>query len=458
MRTPTHVRRPCRAALVTLALAVAGLLAGCGGGDDGEYPVCSQAAQKGWLGDTMNDWYFWYRQSPRPNPAGFADVLDYYEALLYTGGTAEFPQADRWSRSESTASFNRFYGDGATLGYGVAVNGLEVAGLAGQPLLVRHVEPTSDAASKGVQRGDEIVSADGRSAADMIAANDFGALAASQVGQRLTLVLRNGGAVRTVVLVASVFALTPVSDVAVVASPNGRRIGYLMVKEMIGQAEAGIDSAFATFRAQGVQDLVVDLRYNGGGLVSVGATLASYIAGTRGSGRAYVDLLYNDKRSGNDQRFLFGNPQQALGLARVYLLTGPRTCSASEQVINGLRGIDVQVFTVGDTTCGKPFGSLPVSSCGTTYTAVNFESANARNEGRYWDGFDASCAVGEDLSRPIGALDDPLLVAAAHHIDNGACPAVAAAAAARRQRVLGLERPAWRRGLRLDERDVLLPR
>lgn len=444
-------------------LAAAGAvvaLAACGGTAD-DFEDCSQVGQKEWVGRYMNDWYFWYQLSPRPNPASFNDVLDYYDALLYTGGTAPFLAADRYSRSESTESFNRFYGDGATMGYGVAVNGFEVQ--PGQPLYVRYVEPASDAAVQGVQRGDEVLSANGLTPAQL-ATENYASLTASRAGDRLTLQLRRAGVTRTVVVEAKVFNLTPVTGTQVVASPNGRVLGYLMVKDMISQARTGLDTAFAQFTAQGVQDLVLDLRYNGGGLVSVGATVASLVAGTRGfvgnvtSGapRTYSALLYNDKRaSANNQSFFFENRSNALGVPRVYVLAGPRTASASEQVINGLRGVGVQVITVGDTTFGKPVGSLPSGYCGTTYSAVNFESTNALNEGRYFDGFDATCPVDENFTRAIGALDDPLLVAAAYHADNSACPAQVASAKPAQSRA---EKTALRRAWRIDEREAMVPR
>jgi hypothetical protein len=111
-------------------------------------------------------------------------------------------------------------------------------------------------------------------------------------------------------------------------------------------------------------------------------------------------------------------------VARVFVLAGPRTCSASEQVINGLRGIGIDVIAIGDTSCGKPVGFLPASDgCGTTYSVVNFESVNARFEGRYFDGFAATCPVAEDVSRPLGAPDEPLLAAARQFADSGSCPA-----------------------------------
>ena len=213
----------------------------------------------------------------------------------------------------------------------------------------------------------------------------------------------------------------------------GRRLGYVTVKDMIGQALAPLETAFSRFRAEGVQDVVLDLRYNGGGLVSTGGTLASYVAGTRGSGRRYATLLYNDKRSDNNQSFGFSALTSALGLPRVFVLMGRRTCSASEQVVNGLRGVGVEVVAIGETSCGKPVGSLPTSTCDRTYSVINFESVNERNEGRYFDGFDATCDVAEDFTSVQGSPADPLLAAASHFADSGNCPVPAAAAATRKQ-------------------------
>jgi hypothetical protein len=111
-----------------------------------------------------------------------------------------------------------------------------------------------------------------------------------------------------------------------------------------------------------------------------------------------------------------------MNLPRVFVLTGARTCSASEQVINGLRGIGLTVVAIGDTTCGKPVGFLPTSQCGTTYSVINFESVNERNEGRYFDGFAATCAVSEDFQQPLGSPAEPLLNAARTYADTGTCP------------------------------------
>ena len=407
------------------------LLAACGGGGGdavgpGPTGSCTVQEHKAWINDYMNEWYFWYRLSPHPDPAPYADAQSYFDAWLYTGSSADFPR-DRFSGSQTTESFNRFFGDGATLGYGVAVAGLELGRDGSLPLYVRHVEPLSPAARGGVLRGDQVISINGRPAAELIAADDFAALSAQQAGDALTLVLRRGGSDRTVSLRAEIFDLSPVTGTTVVTSRGGRRVAYVAVKDMISQALAPLETAFARFRAEGVQDVVLDLRYYGGGLVSTGGTLASYVAGARGSGLAYAQLLYNDKRAAtNNQRFAFGSPSAALDLPRAYVLMGRRTCSASEQIINGLRGAGVQVVAVGETTCGKPVGFLPSSACGRTYSVVNFESVNQRNEGRYFDGFAPTCDVAEDFRVAAGSSADPLMQAALTHADTGVCPVTAA--------------------------------
>jgi carboxyl-terminal processing protease len=462
-RTATVWRWPGSGVRVT-ALTCLALLTACGGGggggsaSDAASVSCSVRDHQEQLQTYMNEWYFWYRLAPQPHPAGYADVSSFFDALLYRGSSADFP-ADRWSASESVASFERFYQDGESLGFGLSVAGLEVLGQPNQPLYVRGVDPGSPAAVAGVQRGDQVLSLNGRSAADLAGANDFSALTATQVGQVLDLRLLRGSSVLDLRLTSAVFAVTPVTGSQVFTSAQGRRVGYLAVKNMISQALTPIDQAFAQFKAQQVQDLVLDLRYNGGGLVSVGGQLASYVAGLNASGSVYATLLYNDRRAAsNNSTFRFDRPAHALGLSRVYLLTGQRTCSASEQLINGLRGVGVQVVAVGDTTCGKPVGFLPNDLCGQTYSVVNFESVNARNEGRYWQGFEATCAVVENFQTAQGSAADPLLAAAAQLADGGSCPAQAQGSSAEGRKSLLAARRQGTRVLLSEERSDMLGR
>ena len=422
---PPYPRSLLAALFTTLTLGACG--GGGGGGSDAGAAApggeCSVEAQKAWLAGYMDEWYFWSRLAPRPDPAAFTAVADFFNALRYTGTDPAFP-ADRWSGSQSTESYNRFFGAGQTLGYGVSVAGIEVAGQAGQPLYVRYVEPASPAAAAGLRRGDELLNLNGRAAAELILANDFGMLTATNEGQALSLQLRNtAGAERSLTLNAAIFALTPVSQDQTFTTANGQRMGYVVVKDMLSQATAPLEAAFTRLRSAGAQAVVLDLRYNGGGLVSVGATLASYVAGTRGQDQVFASLLYNDRRAAsNNTVFRFSARSQAVAAPKVYVLTGQRTCSASEQVISGLRGVGIDVVLVGDTSCGKPVGFLPTARCGTTYSVVNFESVNALGQGRYFDGLAPTCSVVEDFKQPLGSTTEPLLAAALLHAATGACP------------------------------------
>lgn len=414
--------RPTRA---LVAAALAALLAACGGGGD-EPPVqCALSEQKRWLDGYLFDEYLWYPLLKNPDPAAFTTIDDYFYAKLSTGGTiggSTFP-ADIWSYTERSADFNLFFGEGRTLGYGLSVAGMEVFGQPSRPLRVRYVEPASPAAGL-IARGETLVSINGVAASEYIARDDYSFLSPSAAGQRLDLVVRNAGGVdRNVTLLAAVYSLTPVSQSKVVVTPGGTRLGYVVMKDFISQAQTPMRNAFADFAAQGVRQVVLDLRYNGGGLVSVARDLASHAGGNTLAGLPFTTLRHSDKRASKDQAFLFTSAVTHLGATRVYVLTGPRTCSASELVINGLEGVNVPVVQIGDTTCGKPVGFEPVEVCGTVFSAVNFESVNAKNQGRYFSGLapNSGCTIADDLDHPLGDTNEALLAAARRHADTGSC-------------------------------------
>jgi len=132
-----------------------------------------------------------------------------------------------------------------------------------------------------------------------------------------------------------------------------------------------------------------------------------------------------------------GTPGQALpylGLTRVYVLTGGGTCSASEAVMNGLRGVGVEVIQIGSTTCGKPYGFYPVDNCGTTYFTIQFKGANEVGFGDYPDGFSPmnstnpgvvvpGCSIADDFTRQLGDPTESRLAAALAYRDGAGCPA-----------------------------------
>lgn len=438
------------AALTLLALGSCG---GGGSGSNGAPPMdgsemCGVSAQKDWLRSYMLDQYLWSGASPNPEPTGFDSLQSYFSTLLSKGaGTVP---ADRWSYITDSASYNQYFEEGKTLGYGVAVNGLEQR----LPLKLRYVDPQSPAAAKGLARGDVILAINGRSSAALLASLDFSAIGASTTGEQVTLQIAGAAGPRNVTLTSATYPLTPVPVSRVLTLANGSKAGYLVLKEFVTQAQAPLVEAFQVFRAAGASELILDLRYNGGGRISVANVLASLVAGRAHDGKVFTRLNFNAKQSTNNSSYKLA--ATATGFARVMVLTGSRTCSASELIVNGLKPY-VEVVMLGGQTCGKPVGFVPEESCGSTVSAVNFETLNALGQGGYYDGIAASCAVAEDFDKVFGDPTETLTAAALSYLQSGHCPALAATPSAaakatalwRRVRSSAPEPGEWR-GMRGD--------
>jgi len=159
------------------------------------------------------------------------------------------------------------------------------------------------------------------------------------------------------------------------------------------------------------------------------------ITAAANNGRVFERLVFNDKRGeasllftgqvqfpdGASPRFPVGTALPQLGLPRVFVLTNPNTCSASESIINSLRGIGVEVIRIGDTTCGKPYGFTEKQNCGYSFFAIEFQGFNAAGFGDYQGGFAPICRVPEAGVR--GTATDAVLNAALFYADSNSCPA-----------------------------------
>jgi carboxyl-terminal processing protease len=242
-----------------------------------------------------------------------------------------------------------------------------------------------------------------------------------------------GGVVKTFSATSASYALTPVLVTKVLTAPNGAKVGYLAYQEFINSSASALANAFNTFRAAGVTELVVDLRYNGGGSVTTARNLASLIGGAGLDGQIFAGLRFNAKNSGSNVNYVFTSSANTLltppleGLGRVFVIASSGTASASELVINSLKPFR-DVITIGSSTFGKPYGFVPRDACGITYSAVNFDSVNAQGVGGYTGGLPATCAMSDDLGKALGDPSERRLAAALSYIQTGACPAVAATA------------------------------
>lgn len=427
------------------------LVAACGGGGDGPgggplppsgnngytpgvYQPSSRYAnqcsssttQNHFLRSWTHETYLWYRELPDISPSLYTDPLDYFDEQRTEAVTASGQPKDKFHFTYDTDDWIALSQSGVSAGYGV--QWIVLSPTPPRDIVVAFTEPNSPAAAAGLQRGDRILQIDGQ---DAVTGNTDAAIDAlnagvypSDVGQTHSFrIEKRSGQSVDVSMTSQAITSDPVQNVRTLPTESGL-VGYLLFNDHIATAEGELISAIQTLDSAGVSDLVLDIRYNGGGYLDIASQLAYMIAGNANtSGRVFERVRFNDKHPTTNPvtgRALAptpfhtttlgfpgggpaGNALPTLDLPRVYVITSSSTCSASEAIINSLRGIDVQVFQIGSRTCGKPYGFYPQDNCGTTYFAIQFEGQNAKNFGDYADGFIPDvAATGTDGARVPG--------------------------------------------------------
>ena len=398
----------------------------------------SLADEKNWIKAYMTERYLWYRDMPVVNPQdsqynvmtnGSVDVwtslLNYFSDSKTQLKTASGNLVDKFSFMIDTGSWQN-YVNSSFKGYGFMLKTSTVAD--NKVITVAYVYPGSPAAKAGLARGDQIVSIDGALTSDTnptsVVIFEEG-LRPKQVASHTFVVLRAGTNI-SVSMQAESINLKQVEYK--VLNVGTQKLGYLLFNSHVPNAEADLIQAMALFKQQAVTQLVVDLRYNGGGYLSIANALATAVAGpVKTAGKVFELTKYSDKRSAENEALYFSNRgfnnqiYPSLSLTKIYVLVSGGTCSASESFINGLRGIDVQVELIGSTTCGKPYAYYPQDNCGITYAAMEMEGVNHKGEGGFGDGMAPQCAALDDLTRPLGDLTEGMLSVAVKRIQGQSC-------------------------------------
>lgn len=412
--------------------------------------------ENNFLRSYSDDTYLWYADITDRDPALF-DTPTYFDGLRTFDTTPSGTPTDNFHFSIGTDEWIAQSQGGVSGGYGAQFAVLEPS--PPRLIVVAFTNPGTPATSSPafLARGAEIVSING---VDVANGNDVDTLNAGlfpEPGETFTFEVRDLGAsgTRTFSMTAGNFASTPVQNVSTI--PTAPEVGYLLFNDHIATAEQQLVDAVNQLAAQNITDLIVDLRYNGGGFLDIASEFAYMIGGMNTSGLVFEEQQFNDKYPStnpvtgqpltpllfHDQAPGFftiaaGTPLPTLNLPRVYVLTGSGTCSASEAIMNGLRGAGVEVIQIGSRTCGKPYGFYPTDNCGTTYFTIQFRGVNAANFGDYADGFRPAnsisnvgesvpgCNVGDDFTAALGDVNEARLAAALAYRQTGACPAPSA--------------------------------
>ncbi len=412
----------------------------------------STLSENNYLRSWTNEVYLWYSEVPDLDPAGYS-TAKYFDLLKTPAITPTGKPKDRFHFSYPTDVWEQLSQSGVQAGYGA--EWALVAKTPPRKVMVAFTEPDSPATAANIGRGAQLLTVDGVDVSSGSAAALNAGMFPASAGESHTFAVLDPGASvpRTVTLQSANITSAPVRSVKTVSSASGT-VGYILFNDHIATAESQLIAAVTQLGSAGVSDLVLDIRYNGGGYLDIASELAYMIAGpAQTMGRAFDSIRFNDKYPTTNPVTLqaltpvpFHNQSQGfsvssgqalptLNLTRVYVLTSADTCSASEAIINGLRGVGVQVIQLGSTTCGKPYGFYQQDNCGTTYFTIEYKSANDVGFGAYPDGFSPQnaagatgvlipgCSVADDFAHALGDPLEGQFAAALAYRMTGSCPA-----------------------------------
>jgi carboxyl-terminal processing protease len=409
------------AVLLGLALSACGGSSDSGGSFSGE---CSVLNQNQFVIDTMQQWYLWYDQLPTLNPANYNSPDAMLDALIDPVSNP----VDRFSYLTTQAEEDALFGDSQFVGFGFRQQSDVDAGT----VTVLDVFEGGPAFQGGLDRGSRLQAIDGVPIATVLASDGglSAALGPAEVGYQIEVVFLNqAGALLTSTLTKNVVTIPPVTGTRIFQL-NGKQTGYLVLRNFVDPGVPALNNAFSQFRAAGVTQVIIDLRYNGGGLVRTLQHLANLLGSriANSSGAVFSALVYNDKNSGRDEQLLFSTEPlfASLDLEALVVITTPSTASASEMLINGMAPW-VDTATVGRETFGKPVGQLGFRFCEQVLRPVSFQTVNALGEGDYFDGIPPTCIAGDDAAFDFGQDGEASFDTAVHWLQFGFCPPTALA-------------------------------
>ena len=438
---------------LALAIGCAAMVASCGGGGGSSGPptggvgaptptpspaptsaACSLSARQDWALTQLQEWYlFPSLLDTTVNKAAHTTLQGYIDALV---APARAQNRDRYfTYVTSIAEENAFYEQGETAGFGIRL-GYDTAN---RRLYVIEAFEGGPALAAGIDRGTEIVQIGSQTVNSLMATGGPGAvidaLGPDTAGLTRQLTIQDlSGTQRSVTVSKAVFAIDPVSDrygVKIIAD-GARRVGYLNMRTFIDTSGPNLRAAFAEFKAQGVTELIVDLRYNGGGLLSVAALMIDLMGQGR-EGQVSTYVTFRDSKAAEGDTVLFAPQPEAIAPTKIAFIATGSTASASEMVINGMVPyLGTNMALVGTNTYGKPVGQIALDrpACDDRLRAMAFKIENANHQGEYFNGLATTvtmtCMASDDISRQLGDPDERMVRAALDYLAGRSCTKIAA--------------------------------
>lgn len=372
---------------------------------------CSLESQRQFVFDSMYEHYLWPDLIPEV-------VLEDYESASELAVAMRNPELDIWTRVKNKGTANAWTMEGKFIGYGFSTRRD-----ADDNVRLSFVDPNSPSSAEGMERGWIIKSINGLSKEELDEAGSWSAnYGPSEPGIMADFVFENlaGEDVALTLTRDWIDSVTvPVSGIYDTAAGP---VGYLLFTKFVDDAAPELEAAFDSFIAAGVERLIIDFRYNGGGSLSMTRHLNNLALGARAEGEISYTLTHNEAMAEEyDRVYYFENLAQSMNLVKVVFITTGSTKSASEAVINSLEPHS-DVRLVGSQTAGKPVGTKNYEFCEQFLSPISFTIENSVGNTDYYGGMEVDCEAEDDLVHQFGASDEGMLIAALAIAAGEACP------------------------------------
>lgn len=358
------------------------------------------------------DIYLWYNQIPQTfNSQSYSSLSDMMTAIRqYSIEPGFAAPVDRWSFATT-----KTYWDQASSGVAGDM-GLTVFFRSETDLRVRQVEKASPAGLAGIRRGWRITAINGNSNITTTAANTI-VQALYQSSSASVTFQKPDGSNQTITLNAAIYNEDPII-LDSIYNVGGKKLGYFAFNSFLGDTSAvynAFNSIFTRFASQGVSELVVDLRYNGGGYVTMAQRLSNWLAPFSANGQVMMKQTFNDKYSQYNETERFSK-LGSLNLPRIFFIVGQGTASASELLINNLKPYTNVVLVGPSKTYGKPVGYFPIPVGDSYIFPVSFKSVNGAGDGSYYNGLALDISAADGLDQDWGSKTETAFSAALNYV------------------------------------------
>jgi C-terminal processing protease CtpA/Prc len=449
------MREISRLRQVTSLLCISVLLSSCGGGG-GSVPdavsgapvtvtppvttppptgnACSLASRLDWVTARLREDYLFPELLATVPTAGVTNIQDYINAMTAPARAAGKDKLD-FSYLTTIAEEDALINSGSNAGFGIRLF------VSGSRLFISEAFENAPGLAAGLDRGVEVLAIGTtpnnlQTVASLLSSDGLNAaLGPNDPGITRTFRIRSTTGVESVVTATKAnYALDPVSDRygSRILTDGGKRVGYVNLRTFIvANADQQLRTVFADFKAQGVTEVIIDLRYNGGGLVSLAELLTNLLGGQRTSSDVQSRTEFNARNAASNRTTYFAPQAQSIAPTKIAFIGTGATASASELVMNALIPYyGANVALIGDNTFGKSVGQIRRDrpECGDAFRILAFQTVNRDNQGGYYDGlasfFQKTCRATDDLTKQLGDATETSVMTALDFLAGRPCTSI----------------------------------